>query len=426
MAAKLVRRTLVLAKLESTYGVDSIPTAALDAILVSAPDVSVDGQKLERDFVRATISPLAHRIGRKVVKVSFTTELKSNGSTMNGDTNFALEIDPLFQACGFMPTYTAETTPGEQQDVTFTPTNVEVGDSFTATINAQDFTYVATAATVANVCAGLTALINAGQDAVTAVNNTTEVEVTADVHGVAFTYSSSTIDGGGTSSDDQTLDIVVLQANVVGSNDGNVVYQPVSTDFESATVYINYDGLLHKITGCVGTFSLKAEAGQYGSIAWELSGLYTDVEDEAITDGTYDITQPPIVESLGFTIGDFTDNCVQAFEYMSANEIAEQQCVNAISGLKALRITRRGSTGSINPEATSVADEDFWADWKNSTPKELSCTIGSVVGNIIEILIPKAVYDSIAYGDREGIRTFEIPFVATTTTGDDEITLTFR
>lgn len=77
----------------------------------------------------------------------------------------------------------------------YTPSNVEAGDTFTATINGTPVSFTATTSTVANVTAGLTAAINASAvaSAVTAADLTTSVRVTADVAGTAFTLVHSNV-----------------------------------------------------------------------------------------------------------------------------------------------------------------------------------------------------------------------------------------
>jgi len=95
---------------------------------------------------------------------------------------------------------------------TFTPADVEVDDIFTLTVTGFDgsshsVNFTATAATVANVTAGLESAWNDETHAlctpITAADNTTNLTLTADTAGVAFKVASTTTDGGGT--DDQTL-----------------------------------------------------------------------------------------------------------------------------------------------------------------------------------------------------------------------------
>ncbi len=112
---------------------------------------------------------------------------------------------------------------------TFTPDTVEVDDVFTLTItddagNTHAVSYTATAATVANVTAGLTAAWNADTHRlctpITAADETTYMTLTADTAGVPFSVASTTTDGGG--NDTQTLTRAAGTANS-GPNDYGVV-----------------------------------------------------------------------------------------------------------------------------------------------------------------------------------------------------------
>jgi hypothetical protein len=47
----------------------------------------------------------------------------------------------------------------------------------------------------------------------------------------------------------------------------SVTYAPVSSSFSSVTLYMNVDGILHKITGARGTFTLSGEVSQIPTIA---------------------------------------------------------------------------------------------------------------------------------------------------------------
>ena len=102
----------------------------------------------------------------------------------------------------------------------FTPANVEVDDVFTLTITDPDgrshsVSFTATAATVANVTAGLVAAWNAETNAlctpITAADETTYLTLTADTAGEAFSVASSATNGGAT--DDQTLTRAAETAN---------------------------------------------------------------------------------------------------------------------------------------------------------------------------------------------------------------------
>jgi len=47
-------RAVILAKIETTYGVDAAPSAASNAIFCSEPEIEVQTKKIERSNVRST------------------------------------------------------------------------------------------------------------------------------------------------------------------------------------------------------------------------------------------------------------------------------------------------------------------------------------------------------------------------------------
>src|SRR3990167_4278089 len=102
----------------------------------------------------------------------------------------------------------------------FTPATVEVNDIFTLTLTDDNgatvaISFTATATTVANVTAGLTAAWNASTDPraanITAADVTTYMTLTADTAGRPFSVASSTTDGGGAAT--QTLTRAVTTAS---------------------------------------------------------------------------------------------------------------------------------------------------------------------------------------------------------------------
>lgn len=103
-----------------------------------------------------------------------------------------------------------------QQVSTATPANVEIGDVFNLIAGGVTLaTFTATAATVANVTAGLTAAWNNSTHpyatGITATDQTTHVQLKADNAGVPFTVTSSVADGGGANT--QTLTMATTTAN---------------------------------------------------------------------------------------------------------------------------------------------------------------------------------------------------------------------
>lgn len=85
---------------------------------------------------------------------------------------------------------------------TITPASVGIGNTFTITVNGKSITYTAAAATVADVTAGLVALLSASTIPefmeITWTDNTTDILATAATAGVPFTQTSSAAGGTAT------------------------------------------------------------------------------------------------------------------------------------------------------------------------------------------------------------------------------------
>ncbi|UUV43782.1 tail tube protein [Rhodobacter phage RcKickapoo] len=74
-------RTLLLAKVQTARGVDPVPDQINDAFLVGELDLQLDVTQLERKVMRTSFSPVPTDVGRTMVNVSFTHEIKGSGDS---------------------------------------------------------------------------------------------------------------------------------------------------------------------------------------------------------------------------------------------------------------------------------------------------------------------------------------------------------
>jgi len=305
----LTRRAIVLAKKETTYGVDASPAAASDAFEVIADLVPTPvGTLLERDPFRASLSPARPLLGQRWYEFGFVVEVRGSGTNSTPPRG----IGALLQACGLVETVTA---------------------------------------------------------------------------GV------------------------------------KVEYKPASANLSSCTIYLYLDGSFKKFLGCRGSVRILSVGGETAKFFFRFLGKYTEPTDVAMVSPTYDATIPPVVLGANFTFDGATTFVVQQLEIDLANIISPRADVNDTTGIKGFEIVGREGRGSFNPEAVLVGTKNFWSLWTNSTPVQLSIVIGSAAGNKYTITCPKIVIETIGYGDRTGVRTFEMPFRLSYNTGDDEITI---
>ncbi len=112
----LVRRELVLLKIEGTYNTDPVPTAASDALLVANPSWSHEGARmLDRNVVRSTLDTAQKIYAGSLMAVSFDVELKGSGTA-----GTAPEMGAALRACGLDETIIASTS------VTYAPVSEDL------------------------------------------------------------------------------------------------------------------------------------------------------------------------------------------------------------------------------------------------------------------------------------------------------------
>lgn len=120
--ARYLRNTVVLAKLESTYGTDASPSAS-DALLVSDVTINpLNANNVKRDLVRGYFGGSPELVGTASVEVSFTVEMAGSGTPTT-----APAWGKLLQACGMASTVQAAS-------VDYTPVSV-FGASSSLTIH---------------------------------------------------------------------------------------------------------------------------------------------------------------------------------------------------------------------------------------------------------------------------------------------------
>ncbi len=188
--------------------------------------------------------------------------------------------------------------PAVAQLQTITPANVAATNTFTLTCNGKTITFTATANTVANVTAGLVALLAATTipefQEVTAADGTTVLTLTANTPGKPFTITSSA--AGGTA----TLVSATTTANsgpnvwsVAANWSGGAV--PIAADdviFENSDVDVLYGLDQSAVTLATLTF-WSTYTGKVGLLPW--NGSYYEYRDTYLK-----------VSSTLLTVGDGT------------------------------------------------------------------------------------------------------------------------
>ena len=207
----------------------------------------------------------------------------------------------------------------------------------------------------------------------------------------------------------------------------SVTYVPnSSTSPGSVTIYFNNDGVLHKATGCRGTFSLNCTVGEIPTIAFEFTGIYNAPTASAISTPTYSAQADPVVFKQGnttsFQVFSYA-GCLQSFTMELANELVYRELVGCT---KEVIITNRAPAGEVMIEAVSVSAHNFFNDATGNSTGNLTFQHGQTAGNIITFTASQIDLGNPSYSDEDGIQMLTLPYIATPTdSGNDEMEIVF-
>ncbi len=213
------------------------------------------------------------------------------------------------------------------------------------------------------------------------------------------------------------------RTNTPGTSD---VYDPNSNQStgESITIYFYQHDIVHKISGCRGTFTVDLTAGEYGKINWEFTGIYTAAADGSIPAITVNATVPPRFLSASFAIDSYAA-VIEKIKIDTGNEIGRRPSANAATGILEYFIKERKVTCEIDPEVVALSTKSFWGLWAANTLVVFTATVGSVAGNRCVITAPKVQIADVKYGERESLLTNALKLNFTPNTGNDEIKFSF-
>jgi len=209
--------------------------------------------------------------------------------------------------------------------------------------------------------------------------------------------------------------------------DTSVTYAPNSDAAPSSvTIYFNNDGVLHKATGCRGTFSMNCEVGEIPVIAFEMTGIFNAPTDTAISAPTYSNQADPLVfkndNTSSFQVFSYA-GAAQSISFELSNEVVYRELVG---GSKSIDIVNREPSGECVVEATTLATHNFFTDATGTSTGNLTFQHGSTGGNIVTFTAAQIDLGGPSYSDADGIQMLTLPYIATpTSAGNNEFSLAF-
>ena len=383
----LSRKRLILAKTESPYGTDSSPDGT-DAVLVRDLSITpLQSDTVDRELIRPYLGASQQLLANTRVEVTFQVEMAGSGTA-----GTAPAFGRVIQACGFSATTTGSAITGTAQ----------AG-------SAGSITLAAGASSTNDIYNGMVISITSGTGSGSS--------------GIITDYVGSTK----VATVQKTTAAFTPDNTSVYSIAANVAYKPVSDTFSSVSIYYNIDGVLHKVTGCRGTFTINGAVGEIPTLDFTMTGIYNAPTDTAAPAATYTNQAVPVIFKNGnttnFQLLSYA-GCLQSVELDMGNEVVYRELVGCS---KEVLITNRAVTGTVVLEAPTIASKDYFtAALSDSTLGNLTLKHGQTAGNIVTLTSSTIDIGDVSYEDQDGIHMLSIPVVAVPgSTGNDEMILVF-
>lgn len=383
---QLTRKRSILAKIESSYGVDSTPTGAANAILVKNLNVTpLAAASVSRDNIRSYMGGFDNLTANAHVECDFEVEIAGAGAA-----GTAPAYGALLRACALSETILASALTGTAQ--AGTTANITLASGASATDNVYVGLEIST-----------TGGTGSGQaKKITAYNGTTKVATVDSVFSVAPDATTTYSIGAG------------------------VVYKPVSAGFESIVIYFNEDGVLHKMTGSRGSVGLDVTAKNIPVYKFKFTGIYNAVTDTAITTNVYSSFQTPLVanntNTSGFKFFGVSGLVLESLS-IDTNNVVD---FRAMIGSEYVQITDRQASGEVTFEAVSMATFNSFTTALANTTGALLITHGTAAGNRVDILANKVDLGNPSYTDSTGVNMIKSELYILPTDGNDEFAITVR
>lgn len=374
---QLMRKRVVLAKIESSYATDPTPTGTANAIAVK----------------NLTIMPLAaDQVGRDLIKPYL-----ANFEQLNANTHCEIEMEVEIAGSGI-----AGVAPA------YGPLLRACAMSETITTSSAAITRSSSTATVTSAAHGF-----ANGDTVKISGaSQTEYNGTFVISNVATNTFDYTVTG--TPATPATGTPLLYKT---------AQYDPISASFESVTIYANNDGVLHKMTGCRGTVEFNIAARQIPTMKFKFVGLYNAPTDTALPSTDYSSFKTPLVANNTNTTPFSFFSYGGVLESLSFN-LNNQVEFRALIGSETVLITDRKPSGEVLFEAPALATKDFFAASQAGTLGALTITQGIANGYKVKIASTQVDIGNPSYEDNQGIAMLKVPYIPIPSSGNDDFRIT--
>lgn len=201
--------------------------------------------------------------------------------------------------------------------------------------------------------------------------------------------------------------------------DTSVEYTPISDALESATIYINIDGVLHKVLGARGTFQARVNAQGIPVFGFSFTGLFAQPTSTALPTVDYSGFQAPqVATSVNtplFTVG-ATGLILRDFTFDRAAQVERRFLI----GSEQVLITGAQETLAVQVEAVALATYNPYTAPTGNTVA-IALTHGTVAEKRVNWTFGQAKQRRPGYANQQNIVEWPLTFdLLPTSAGDDQ------
>lgn len=187
-----------------------------------------------------------------------------------------------------------------------------------------------------------------------------------------------------------------------------VEYSPISAALESATIYINIDGTLHKLAGSRGTFVAKINAQGIPVFSYSFTGLFTQPAAAAAPVPTYTAFKDPQVATSAntptFTV-DGLPMILRSFEFDRGAQIEKRFLI----GKEAIEIVDALESIKVQVEAVALATYNpFTAP--TGAPKPMALVHGTTATTRVKFDFPLSAQRRPGYTNQQNVVEWPLTF----------------
>jgi hypothetical protein len=206
----------------------------------------------------------------------------------------------------------------------------------------------------------------------------------------------------------------------------DVVYAPVSSSYDSATLKYYNDGQEHKVLGARGNVSFSLARGAIPTMSFTFIGLYARPTAVALPAGvTTDYIAPIPVTKVN----------TPTFSVHGTAVVAESLAINMgnnviyrnVIGSESVIITDRNATGQMVVEAPAIGTKNWFTSVESHdgiTTGAVQLVHGTAAGNIVTFDGVAVQLTAIDHADSEGLTVYNMAAAWTPSSGDDDVIIT--